>query len=80
MKRKVEGEGKRGKFIRLAADRTNNVLQKIRVLGNCSNTAVYEYTAADTEKIFAAIEQQLKKTRERFSSPQKETEEKFSLQ
>ena len=35
---------KRERFKRLAVTRTNEVLKKIRVLGNCSNRSAYEYT------------------------------------
>ncbi len=51
------------KFKRLATARTNAVLEKLRILGNCSNNSVYEYTEEDIEKIFSTIEKQVKETR-----------------
>jgi len=54
-------ESKKEKFKRLADYRTNEILKKIKVLGNCSNKSAYEYTEEDINKIFSAID---KKTRE----------------
>ena len=45
-------ESKYNKFIRVAEARTNKIIDMIRLLGNCSNTAVYEYTDGDIKKIF----------------------------
>ena len=56
VKKKVDGESKRNKFARLATARTKIVLQKIKVLGNCSNNYIYEYTEQDVKRIFEAIE------------------------
>ena len=38
-------------FIRLAENRTNKVLDMIRLLGNLSNTSNYSYTKEQVEKI-----------------------------
>lgn len=61
-----EKETKRERFQRLAEVRTNAVLQKIRVLANCANTASYEYEASDVSAIFSAIEAELKIARSQF--------------
>ena len=45
---------KRDNFIRLAENRTNKLLDMIRLLGNLSNTSNYSYTNEDVEKIFNA--------------------------
>ncbi len=63
------------KFKRLATVRTNAVLEKLRILGNCSNSSVYEYTEKDIEKIFSTIENQVKETRMRFVYNSKSREE-----
>ncbi|MEI7943051.1 MAG: hypothetical protein WCH76_07835, partial [Candidatus Riflemargulisbacteria bacterium] len=39
------------RFKRLAVYRTNEVLNKIRVLSNCSNRSAYEYTEEEINKI-----------------------------
>jgi CHASE1-domain containing sensor protein len=61
---------KRSTFKRLAERRTNAVLQRIRVLSHCSNKYAYEYSEADVERIFGAIEKELDSARMRFSGKQ----------
>jgi len=57
---------KRERFERLAVYRTNEVLRKLKVLGNCSNRSAYDYDEADIQKIFVEIERRVKETRARF--------------
>ncbi len=54
------------KFIRIAEARTQKIIDMIRLLGNCSNTYVYEYTKKDVEKIFSAIEYELSMAKKKF--------------
>jgi hypothetical protein len=68
-------ETRKERFNRLASKRTNDLINKIRILGNCSNKSSYEYTEEDVNKIFRAIEKELKLTKSKFSS----TRTKFSL-
>lgn len=60
-------ETRSDRFKRLATQRTNAVLDKLRVLGNLSNKSNYEYTEEDLKKIFSAIETQLRVIKSRFS-------------
>ncbi len=69
-------ENKRERFKRLATIRTNAVLERLRVLGNCANRGVYEYTKEDVEKIFSAIEKKVKETKSKFYFPE---DEEFKL-
>ena len=46
------GESKRDKFVRLAENRTNKILETLVLLGNCSNTSAYEYSQKDVDKIY----------------------------
>ena len=64
-------ERKREAFLRLAEKRTNAVMEKIRVLSNCSNSSAYQYYEDDVRKIFAAIDEELKAARARFTSHRK---------
>lgn len=65
---KNEGkETKREKFVRLAEARTNKILNMLQLLGNCANTNTYDYTQKDVEKIFAAIESEVKETKKKFN-------------
>lgn len=71
-----KNETPRERFKRLATMRTNEVLKRLRVLGNCANRQYYEYTESDIESIFSAIEKRAKETKTKFYF---EKEEKFKL-
>ena len=62
MKKQAE-ESKHDKFVRLAEARTNKIIDTLQLLGNCSNTSVYEYTQDEVEEIFQAIVEPEKATR-----------------
>ena len=66
-------EDRATRFKRVARRRTENILNLLRILGNCSNKSTYQYTEEDVAKIFRAIDEQLRitKTRFRSSRPQK---------
>lgn len=72
-------ETKRERFVRLAEARTNKIIDMIKLLGNCSSTANYEYTEADVKKIFSAIENELKNTKAKFNGSDSVKEERFTL-
>ena len=72
----MKNETSKDRFKRLAELRTNEVLKRLRILGNCSNRQMYEYTRADIEKIFSTIDKKIKETKVRFHFPK---EEKFKL-
>ena len=61
-------ESKKDKFVRIADARTNKIIDMIRLLGNCSNKASYEYSKEDVRKIFTAIENELKAAKAKFDS------------
>lgn len=58
----------RERFITLAEARTNAILNKVKILGNCSNKNLYEYTDEEINKIFKAIQRSLDETRNKFLS------------
>jgi len=64
-------ETSRDRFKRLATQRTNSILQRLKVLGNCSNRSVYEYDEEDISKIFSEIERRVKETRAKFHYPKR---------
>ena len=64
-------ESRHEKFKRLATLRTNAVLEKLRLLGNLSSKTNYEYTEEELNKIFSAIDAQLKSIKALFSGKQK---------
>lgn len=59
-------EQNRERFKRLATQRTNIVLQRLKVLGNCANRSAYDYTEDDVNKIFLEIERRVKETKSKF--------------
>ena len=69
---------KKDRFKRLATKRTSTILQKLKVLGNCSNRQVYDYTEDQINKMFSAIEKKFKETKSKFHFS-KEDQENFSL-
>lgn len=60
---------KRERFKRLAVYRTNEVLRRLKTLGNCSNRSAYEYTEKEINKIFSEIERKVKETKAKFHFP-----------
>ena len=59
-------ETKKEKFVRIAEARTNKIIDMIKLLGNCSNKAVYDYSKEDIKMIFSALEDELKIARAKF--------------
>ena len=60
-----ERETKREKFVRLAEARTNKIIDMLQLLGNCSNSSAYDYSQEDVDKIFSAIESEVKEARKK---------------
>lgn len=60
------------RFKRVASRRTKDILNRLRILGNCANKGVYEYTEEEVNKIFSTIEGQLKEIKAKFHFPKKE--------
>lgn len=65
-------ESRHERFKRVASKRTNEILEKIRILGNCSNKSSYEYTEEEVNKIFNEIDKQLKLTKAKFLGGKRE--------
>lgn len=72
-------ETKRDKFVRLAEARTNKIIDMIQLLGNCSNSGAYDYTQQDVDKIFTAIENELREAKKKFSKVDSKKGSRFSL-
>ena len=64
------------RFKRIATVRTNAVLDRLRILGNLSNRQMYSYSEEDINKIFSAINKQLREVRAKFNS---QKQERFKL-
>lgn len=72
-------ETKREKFVRLAEARTNKTIAMIQLLGNCSNSSVYDYTQQDVDKIFAAIEAEIREAKKKFNRIESKKSSRFTL-
>ena len=59
-------ESRKNRFNRLASRRTNDIIERIRILGNCSKKSPYEYTEEEISKIFRAIDRELKVSKAKF--------------
>jgi len=70
-KDELKNEYPRDRFKRLATARTNIVLKRLKVLGNCSNRNIYAYEEQDINKIFTEIERKVRETKAKFHFPKK---------
>lgn len=78
MKKKAQ-ETKHEKFVRLAEARTNKIIDTLQLLGNCSNTSVYEYSQEDVNQIFEAIEFEVREAKKKFQKSDSDRNTRFSL-
>jgi len=69
MEKGILQETPKERFRRLATYRTNEVLKRLKLLGNCSNRQIYEYTEEDINKIFSEIERRIKEIKAKFHFP-----------
>lgn len=67
---------KRERFKRLATYRTNEILKRLKILGNCANRSAYNYSKEDIDKIFNVISQKLREVKSKFHFPK---EKEFKL-
>ena len=73
----ISHETKEQRFKRIASKRTENVLESLRKLGNCSNRGIYGYSDSDVTKIFSAVDGELRRIKTLFNMKSKSN--KFSL-
>ena len=72
-------ESKRERFVRLAEARTNKIIDMIQLLGNCANTNTYEYTQQDVDRIFSAIEAELREAKKKYQRVETSRTTRFTL-
>lgn len=70
-KQPSKNETSRERFRRLATLRTNAILKRLKILGNCTNRHVYEYDEEDVDKIFTEIERRVKEIKAKFHFPKR---------
>jgi len=71
-------ESREDKFKRIASRRVDDLLNKIRLLKNCSNKSSYAYTEEQISKIFRTINSEVNSAKEAFSR-NKQKKKGFSL-
>ena len=71
VKVRIENESKENKFKRIAEARVNKILEQISILRNCSNTQVYDYSESQVNKIFKALDEELRITKMVFQGSKK---------
>jgi len=78
-KAKVEKkETREERFRRIASRRVRDILNKLRLLGNCSDRTNYSYEDKQIKKIFINIEDELKRVKALFNKPRSKKNE-FNL-
>lgn len=70
---------KREKFIELGEKRVNNAIKQIQLIGNLSNTGNYEFNESDYQKIFRAIDSEVREMKRKFTEAGTGSKGKFSL-
>lgn len=70
-------KNKRERFVKLASYRTNEVLKRLKVLGNCANRSAYDYNEEDIEKIFSTVEKKVREIKVKFHYPKRAEEFKL---
>lgn len=66
----------REKFVKLAENRTQKILDTLDLLGNLSNTNNYIYETTDVEQIFGAIRERIKEVESTFKVASERTSRK----
>lgn len=70
---------KRSKFVELANQRVNKAVDQLRLVGNLSNRAAYDFTDEDVRKIMKALQRALDTTKARFGDGGSAADQSFSL-
>jgi hypothetical protein len=69
------GESAHDRFRRLAEKRVVRAIKDMRLIGNLGNRNNYEYNADEVEKIFRALERELKQARAKFDSRKRDDDD-----
>jgi len=58
---------KRAKFVELANKRVTKSIRDLKLVGNLSNKAAYDFTEEDAKKIVRALQKEIDSIRSRFA-------------
>lgn len=70
---------KRAKFVQLANQRVTRAIDQIRLVGNLSNRAAYEFTEEDSKKIVKALQRAVDTAKARFVDSGGAADQSFNL-
>lgn len=73
------GGDRRAKFVRLAEKRVGNALRAVRLIGNLSNRAAYDFEDTDIKKIASALTKEVDSMQRRFSDTPVKNKIEFKL-
>lgn len=77
--KKVTGESKRDRFVRLAEGRTSNAIRAIRTIAKLGNKAQYEFDESDIRKIAAALTKEVDAMKARMGDRSSKDNVEFKL-
>ncbi|MCT6822905.1 MAG: hypothetical protein M3005_03420 [Apilactobacillus sp.] len=75
----MNSETKNEKFHRLAEKRTNDIIDKLRLISNLSNSQQYEYTKKEVNDMFKAIREALDRSESSFDNEVIKSNNKFKF-
>lgn len=70
---------KREKFVELATNRVNRAIKDLRLIGNLSNKAAYEYSDDDVKKITRSLQRELDLMKNRLEGSGRGGDNDFTL-
>jgi len=70
-------ESREDRFRRIASRRVQEILGKLRLLGNCSERVNYSYDTEQVKKIFSTIDNELRRIRALYNKSK--SKDKFEL-
>jgi hypothetical protein len=76
---KVYMRDKKAKFVELANNRVNRTIKDLRLIGNLSNRASYEYSDEDAKKIIRALQREIDDLKLRFRGEDQSDDNLFAL-
>lgn len=70
---------KRENFVRISESRVSKIIILFEQLTNLNNSSFYEYSDEDVEKIFSALENEMKKSKDILLKSNKKKKTRFEL-
>lgn len=76
-KNEEAAESREERFKRIASRRVQDILEKLRLLGNCSDKSNYAYSDDQIKKIFSNIDNELRRVKALYNKSK--SRDKFEL-